>query len=174
MKPLFELFRKITRSPFPLIKLFMKKFILAVCLFVFAFGAKARQNDTTLYHSSLVPGEINIPVVNAPDPFFEPWPQYPGGISNLYKYLSAHFQYPVIAKQKNIQGRVIISLIVEKDGSVSNTKIEQGVSHELDNEALRLVNTSPKWKPGTLKGKPVRVQRTLPLNFVLAGNKISY
>jgi TonB family protein len=155
-------------------KLFMKKFILAACLFVFAFGAKARQNDTTLYHSSLVPGEINIPVANAPDPFFEPWPQYPGGISNLYKYLSAHIKYPVIAKQKNFQGRVIISLIVEKDGSISNAKVEHGVSEELDSEALRLVNSCPKWKPGTLKGKPVRVQRTLPLNFMLATNNISY
>ena len=152
----------------------MIKLLLVVLLFVFSFCAKARQRDTTLYHSSLIPGEINIPVVNAPDPFFEPWPQYPGGISNLYNYLSAHFQYPAIAKQKNIQGRVIISLIIEKDGRVSHAKVEQGVSDELDSEALRLVNTCPKWKSGTLKGKPVRVQRTLPLNFVLAGIKISY
>lgn len=151
----------------------MKKSLLAVCLLL-AFGAKARQSDTTLYHSSLVPGEVIIPVVDAPDPFFEPVPEYPGGINNLYQYFSARFQYPAKARKKNIQGRVIVSVIVEKDGSISNTKIAHSVSPVLDNEALKLVNASPKWKPGTINGKPVRVQRTLPINFVLASNKISY
>jgi protein TonB len=152
----------------------MKKSLLAVCLMVWTFGAKARQSDTSLYHSSLVPGEVSIPVVDAPNPFFEPVPEYPGGINNLYQYFTAHFQYPANAKQENIQGRVIVSMIVEKDGSITNARIEHGISPVLDNEALKLVNASPKWKPGTVNGKPVRVQRTLPINFSLASNKISY
>jgi TonB family protein len=152
----------------------MKKYLLAACLFVWAINAKASQVDTTVYHSSLLPGEINISVVNAPDPFFEPWPQYAGGINNLYRYFTAHFKYPPTARKKNIQGRVLLSFIVEKDGSISNAKVEHGVIDELDNEALRLVIRSPKWKPGVLNGKPVRVQRTLPINFVLDSNKISY
>jgi len=152
----------------------MKKSLLAVCLVVLAFGAKARQSDTTLYHSSLVPGEVSIPVVDAPNPFFEPVPEYPGGINNLYQYFSARFQYPAKAIEKNIQGRVIVSMIVENDGSISNVRIERGISPVLDNEALKLVNASPKWKPGTINGKPVRVQRTLPVNFCLESNRISY
>jgi len=152
----------------------MKKSLLAVCLMVLAFGAKARQSDTTLYHSSLIPGEISIPVVDAPNPFFEPVPEYPGGINNLYQYFSARFQYPAKAKNENIQGRVIVSMIVEKDGRITNARIEHGISPVLDNEALKLVNASPKWKPGTVDGKPVRVQRTLPINFCMASNKITY
>ena len=152
----------------------MKKSLLALCLLVIAFGAKARQSDTTLYHSSLVPGEVSIPVVDAPNPFFEPVPEYPGGINNLYQYFSARFQYPAKARKKNIQGRVIVSVIVEKDGSISHAAIERGISPALDKEALRLVALSPKWKPGTVNGQTVRVQRTLPINFVLASNKISY
>jgi|SRR6185503_14313503 len=152
----------------------MKKSLLAVCLLVLAFGAKARQSDTTLYHSSLVPGEVSIPVVDAPNPFFEPVPEYPGGINNLYRYFSMHFQYPAKARKRNIGGRVIVSMIVEKDGCITNARIERGISPVLDKEALKLVNASPKWKPGTLNGKPVRVQRTLPINFVPASNKISY
>jgi len=152
----------------------MKKSLLAVCLMVLAFGANARQSDTTLYHSSLVPGEVNIPVVDAPNPFFEPVPEYPGGIDNLYQYFTARFQYPAKARKKNIQGRVIVSMIVEKDGRITNARIERGISPVLDNEALKLVNASPNWKPGTVNGKAVRVQRTLPINFCLASNKVSY
>jgi outer membrane biosynthesis protein TonB len=63
---------------------------------------------------------------------------------------------------------------VEKDGSISNARVESSVMDELDNEALRLITHSPKWKPGVLNGRPVRVQRTLPINFVLDSNKISY
>jgi TonB family protein len=152
----------------------MKKCLLAACLFVWAINAKASQVDTTVYHSSLLPGEISISVVNAPDPFFEPWPQYPGGVNNLYQHFTAHFKYPSTARKRNAQGRVLLSFIVEKDGSISNAKVEHGVIDELDNEALRLITHSPKWKPGILNGKPVRVQRTLPVNFVLDSNKISY
>jgi protein TonB len=152
----------------------MRKCLLAACLFAWAVNAKASQVDTTVYHSRLLPGEINIPVVNAPDPFFEPWPQYPGGVNNLYQYFTAHFKYPSAARKKNIQGRVLLSFIVEEDGSITNAKVERGVTDELDNEALRLMSRSPKWNPGVLNGKPVRVLRTLPVNFVLASNKISY
>lgn len=140
---------------------------------VLAFGAKARQSDT-LYHSSLVPGEVKIAVVNAPDPFFEPVPEYPGGIGNLYQYFTTLVHYPATARKNKIQGRVIVSVVIEKDGRITNARIEHGISPVLDNEALKLVNASPKWKPGTINGKPVRVQRTLPINFCLASNKISY
>ena len=152
----------------------MKKSLLAVCLLVLAFGAKARQNDTTLYHSRLVPGEVTIPVVNAPDPFFEPIPQYPGGISHLYQYFTALVHYPATARKNKTQGTVIVSMVVEKDGRISHAAIERGISAELDKEALRLVALSPKWKPGIVNGEPVRVQRTLPINFNLVSNKISY
>ncbi len=152
----------------------MKKYLLALCLFVWAIHAKAIQADTTVYHSRLLPCEINIPVTGAPDPFFAPWPQYPGGIRSFYTYLSAHIQAPSKSIKNEMQGRVILSVIIEKDGSISNVHVEQGISAELDNEAIRLVNLSPKWEPGLLNGKAVRVQRTLPMNFSLASNKVSF
>jgi len=84
---------------------------------------------------------------------------------NLITFLSEKVVYPKKAKNKGIQGKVIVSFIIEKDGSVSTTKVLRGVHKSLDNEAMRVVNEMPKWTPGTQRGKAVRVQYTLPIIF---------
>lgn len=84
---------------------------------------------------------------------------------NLITFLSEKVVYPKKAKNKGIQGKVIVSFVIEKDGSVSTTKVLRGVHKSLDNEARRVVNEMPKWTPGTQRGKAVRVQYTLPIIF---------
>lgn len=97
----------------------------------------------------------------------EVMPEFPGGMSQMATYLSENIKYPEEAKEKEISGRVFISFVIEKDGSVSNVKVARGIGKECDDEAVRVVKAMPKWKPGLMKGKPVRVNYLLPVNFKL-------
>lgn len=89
-------------------------------------------------------------------------PSFPG---NLMTYLSENIKYPVEAQENGIQGRVVVSFVVEKDGSLSDMRVARSVSPELDAEALRVVSSMPKWNPGMNKGKYVRVKYNVPVSF---------
>lgn len=97
----------------------------------------------------------------------EDMPEFPGGEMALRQFIANAIKYPVIAQENGIQGRVYVTFVVDKDGSISDARIARGVDPSLDKEALRVVNTLPKWKPGKQRGKPVRVSYTVPINFVL-------
>ena len=97
----------------------------------------------------------------------EEMPQFPGGPSALFEYLSNNLQYPVVAEENGVQGRVIVTFIVEKDGSISNAKVVKAVDPSLDKEAIRLVESMPNWIPGKQNGEPVRVKYTVPVTFRL-------
>lgn len=97
----------------------------------------------------------------------EDMPEFPGGELALRKWIGSNIKYPVIAAENGIQGKVYVTFVVDKDGSISNARIARGVDPSLDQEALRVVNKLPKWKPGKQRGKPVRVSYTVPINFQL-------
>ncbi len=104
------------------------------------------------------------------DEFFmvvENMPEFPGGDLGLMKYIQKHVKYPAIAKEYNITGKVYVSFIVDKSGSVTSVKIVRGVDKNLDAEAVRVVKSLPKYKPGKQRGKSVRVMFTIPINFTL-------
>ncbi len=106
----------------------------------------------------------------ADDEFFmvvENMPEFPGGDLGLMNYIRKNVKYPPIAKEYNITGKVYVSFIVDKTGSVTNVKIVRGVDKNLDAEALRVVKSLPKYKPGKQRGKAVRVMFTIPINFTL-------
>jgi TonB family protein len=94
-------------------------------------------------------------------------PEYPGGVTELRKFLAQHVNYPAEAQKNGTQGKVYVTFVVNKDGSVSDAKIARGVDPLLDAEAVRIVNTLPKWKPGRQSGRDVAVQFTVPINFAL-------
>ena len=94
-------------------------------------------------------------------------PQFPGGDEALRKYIANAVTYPDLAQKNGIAGKVYISFVVEKDGTVGNARVARGVDPSLDKEALRVVKALPKWKPGVEKGKPVPVEYTVPINFAL-------
>ena len=96
-------------------------------------------------------------------------PQFPGGPSALFEFLSKNIQYPKEAEDANLQGRVIVSFVVEKDGSVSNAKVVRPIDPLLDAEALRVVNSMPKWIPGKQNGEAFRVKYTIPVTFRIEG-----
>lgn len=97
----------------------------------------------------------------------ETMPYFPGGQELLLKYLAANIKYPASAVKTKKQGRVIVTFIVQKDGSITHAKIARSIDPELDAEALRVVRGMPKWIPGTQLGKPVNVKYTLPVKFSL-------
>lgn len=97
----------------------------------------------------------------------EEMPDFPGGQAELLKFIAKSIKYPVIAQENGIQGRVICAFVVNKDGSVVDAEVLRGVDPALDKEALRVIGTMPKWKPGKQRGKPVRVKYTVPITFRL-------
>ncbi len=97
----------------------------------------------------------------------EKMPEFPGGEMALRQYIANTVKYPETAQENGIQGKVYVTFVVTIDGSVANAKIARGVDPLLDQEALRVVNSLPVWSPGYQKGKPVNVQYTVPINFVL-------
>ena len=99
----------------------------------------------------------------------EQMPQFPGGDAALMKYLSSHINYPTMAAENGVQGKVILQFVVEKDGRVGEVKIARSVDKDLDKEAIRVVKSLPKFTPGRQNGYPVRVWYTLPVNFKLQG-----
>jgi len=97
----------------------------------------------------------------------EEQPEFPGGIRALYSFINNNVRYPVIAQENGIQGRVFVKFVVDTDGSVRNAEIVRGVDSSLDNEALRVINSLPKFKPGKQRGRPVKVYFNSSINFQL-------
>ena len=97
----------------------------------------------------------------------EEMPEFPGGLKALRSFLATAVKYPAVAQENGIQGKVYVNFVVNKDGTVSNAKVSRSVDPSLDAEALRVVLSLPKWKPGKQRGVPVRVYYTVPISFVL-------
>ena len=97
----------------------------------------------------------------------EEMPSFPGGDVKLMEYIAKNIKYPQIARESGIQGRVFIGFVVEPDGSISNVKLLRGIGGGCDEEAMRVIKSLPKWKPGKQRGKAVRVSYQIPVNFKL-------
>lgn len=97
----------------------------------------------------------------------EQMPKFPGGDAELYKFISNNLNYPAMAIENNVQGRVVVQFVVTKDGSIGNVKVVRSVDRDLDNEAIRVCKKLPKFIPGKQNGQPVNVWYTLPVTFKL-------
>ena len=97
----------------------------------------------------------------------EEMPVFPGGEEALRKFIAQSVKYPVIAQENGIQGRVFVSFVVNQKGEVTNVKVARPFDPNLDKEAVRVVQSMPKWSPGKQRGKAVKVSYTVPINFVL-------
>ena len=94
-------------------------------------------------------------------------PEFPGGMEALYKYLAQNIKYPQLARDNNITGKVYVTFVVERDGSIANPRVLRDIGGGCGAEAIRVVKSMPKWTPGKQRGKAVRVQFNLPVNFQL-------
>ena len=137
----------------------MKKIVLSLVM-LFAVATLSAQNTDT---KSNVKESVSAPSFIV----VEQMPEFPGGEEALYQFLGSNLSYPDTAKEQNITGKVIVSFVVEKDGRITNAKVTKDIGGGCGDEALRVVNKMPRWKPGRQKGKPVRVQFSLPFLFKL-------
>ena len=108
-------------------------------------------------------------VEEEPQVFFivENMPEFPGGELALRKYIAENVRYPEMAKENDIQGTVYVRFVVDTDGSVKNVEVIRGVDPLLDKEAIRVIQSLPKWKPGKQRGKAVKVSHSVPIKFAL-------
>jgi len=132
----------------------MKKIFFFLLLAFASVSLKAQKNDS-------------VTITNDIFTAVEHEPEYPGGMNEFYKYLAQTIRYPAEDRKNRVQGKVFISFIVEKDGSLSDIKAMRAPSASLGAEGIRVVSGSPKWIPGTQNGKKVRVQYTVPISFKL-------
>ena len=106
---------------------------------------------------------VAAPIVEFPDVEAS----FPGGPVELMKWIKNNVEYPQTSIEMNEQGRVFLSFIVERDGSITNVKVERGISADIDREAKRVVRKMPKWIPGESAGRAVRARCRMPINFIL-------
>jgi len=100
-------------------------------------------------------------------------PEFPGGIKAFGEFLARNIRYPSAMRQKSIQGRVIVGFVVERDGSLTDIKVIRGIGYGADDEAVRVINLSPKWQRGTQNGRPVRVRYVVPISFTLSEERVN-
>lgn len=138
----------------------------------------AKETEGTIAATDPIEGGVYIPpkvdpvieeVVDEPVIFVtaEVMPEFPGGATALMQYLGKHINYPVVAQENGIQGKVIVQFVVDVDGSIVNPVVVRSVDPYLDKEAIRVIASMPKWKPGMQRNKPVRVKYTVPVAFRL-------
>ena len=125
--------------------------------------------DETTEVEEYIPIEVEEEVVEEAPIFtvVESMPEFPGGMAELYTYLGNNIKYPVMAKESGIQGKVYVTFVVERDGSITDVRVLRGIGGGCDEEAIRVVQSMQKWNPGKQRGKPVRVQYNLPVRFTL-------
>lgn len=149
----------------------MKKILITIPVILSFSIVKAQVSGTKTTDTTSKSANVTITTVDKNGMIFtavEHEPEFKGGTQAFYKYLRDAIHYPANAVKNHIEGKVFISFVVEKDGSLSDVKIVRSVSDDLDAEALRVIKASPNWEPGTQNGKPVRVAYTMPLSFSLA------
>jgi periplasmic protein TonB len=113
------------------------------------------------------PAVIEEPKEEEPFTYVEQMPSFPDGTEAMYKYIYDKIKYPAIARENGISGQVIVQFVVSKEGDIQKAKVVRGLGGGLSEEALRVVNGMPRWKPGKHNGRPVPVTFTLPIKFVL-------
>ena len=97
----------------------------------------------------------------------EQMPEYPGGMQALFEFISQNIKYPADAQKQKVEGRVLAKFVIETDGSISDIEVVKNAFPSLDAEAVRVIQTMPKWIPGRQKGQAVRVKFVMPINFSL-------
>jgi protein TonB len=103
--------------------------------------------------------------------FAEQMPEFKGGINEMYAFLSQNIKYPKIAMAENIEGKVVISFVVDDKGNVGKIQVMKAIGGGCEEEAIRVIQSMPKWNPGKQNGKPVSVRYTLPISFKLADSE---
>ena len=141
----------------------MKKIVLLFGLSLFTLNIQAQVGIEKSNATDSATTELVYDIQNV-----DKQPKFPGGITSLQSYINRSLKYPQISRENNSQGRVIVRFVISSNGTVTNPQVVRSSGDfSLDMEAVRVIESMPKWKPGKHKGKPVRVFFTLPIVFKL-------
>jgi protein TonB len=141
--------------------------LLMLLLCTASFAQEADLGDSIQKYEPIY-GTLPADSVNYVFKKLDQLPEFPGGNDGMLHYLTGHVHYPSKARKKNIQGKVVITFVVNKNGSVVDPKVTRSVNEEIDEEAMRVIKGMPKWKPGLMDGKPVKTLYHLPITFKLS------
>lgn len=133
----------------------MKRFLLITVLFLCSLAVRSQSKDTS--KTTTDQGKLFLAT--------EIEAEFPGGMPGFYSFLSKNLIYPTIAWKNGIQGKVFVHMFIEKDGRITDAKVIRHLSDEIDAEALRVINLSPRWHPAIQNGKYVRIEYTIPITF---------
>ncbi|MFA4852284.1 MAG: energy transducer TonB [Bacteroidales bacterium] len=134
--------------------------VLFILLVILSIKANAQKTDTSISKKT----DVVLIIV-------EVMPLYPGGEEAMFKFIGDNTIYPIIAKEKGVSGTVIVTFVVEKDGSISNVNLLKDIGGGCGEEAVRVVKAMPRWIPGKQNGVNIRVQYNLPIRFTLGNEK---
>ena len=144
----------------------MKLILITIVLLALFFSANAQKHDTTIYECYRLKTDTEVRKGDCPEELlFDAMPEFPGGEKRYMEFLKTSVHYPVDTKDIQSHGRVIMSVVIEKNGRVTNAKIVRGVSKKYDKDAIRVIESSPKWKPAIYNGKRVRVLRWVVIGY---------
>ena len=146
-------------------KMIKKVLLFATCMLFSSLLLSCSDDEDNAFDPMQLPASTSDKVYTEDE--VDGKPTFPGGENMYRKYLGIYTRYPTIAAEKGIQGEVVISFIVEKDGSLSDFQIEKSVHESLDNEALRVLRGMPAWIPGYYQNMRVRVRSHAPVRFIL-------
>jgi TonB family protein len=145
----------------------MRKLILLAATISLGFAASAQNGIVRTTN----PDRIDDQPIRAEDQTFtavEQMPEFPGGIAALTQFLNTNIHYPETARKNNVEGRVIVKFVVTRGGKIANAKVMRDIGSGCGEEALRVVNAMPDWRPGKQNGMAVNVYYTLPISFKLS------
>lgn len=150
------------------------KYVMIVSLMLSLNVPAMAQNDTVKTESEGEVIKAKQEIIQLEEKVFdvvEQMPQFPGGPSAMFEYIRKNTKYPAFAKDNAIQGRVICTFVVERDGSITDVKVVKSVDSWLDKEAERVIKAMPHWTPGKQNGMAVRVKYTVPVSFRIYKSK---
>ncbi len=169
-KKRFKMMTNNSLKKYGVIKALLSLMVVSTVIFFFACDNEYVNEETEGFSSELK-GADNALEDEVAYGIVEKMPEFPGGEMGLRKFIAKNVKYPVDAQKKGIQGRVYVSFIVARDGSVKNVEVARSVHETLDNEAVRVVSSMPKWEPGLKQGEYVNVSFTIPINFSLGNGE---
>lgn len=145
----------------------MTRILYILLLLSFCTVSYAQQVDPTDMTEIDKPAAPKVIQKASTSTYIDQMPEYPGGHSALLNYLNANVRYPDLAKKSNIQGKVVVTFVIDEEGYVIDEKVTRSIGGGCDEETLRVVKGMARWKPGFASGKPVKVYYTLPMDFKL-------
>jgi len=141
----------------------MKKYLIVIFILLSLVNQMMAQSESIGTDKKMKRTKKDNKIYN----LIEEGAEFPGGMNKLFEFANKNILYPITALNDSIYGRVTVQVIIEKDGGIREIKVVKGIRQDIDEEAIRLIKSMPKWVPGSINGIAVRTRRLIPIKFIL-------